>query len=101
MLQQIATIHEDVLVQDRRSGLSILAGQDLTRREQQVRSLVKAGWSDAQIADLLSLNPLTVRFHATNAMAKLGQSSRQVVADWPRRYRCAEHDKPAKHLRRR
>ena len=95
MLQGMTTMREDVFVQDRCSGLSILAGQDLTRREQQVWSLMTAGWSDAQIADLLTLNPLTVRFHITNAMAKLGQTRRQAVADWPRRSRFSEDNKPA------
>ncbi len=100
MLQQIATIHEDVRVQDRGSGLSVLTGQHLTRREQQVWSLMTAGWSDAQIADLLTLNPLTVRFHLTNAMAKLGQTSRQAVADWSRRSFFAEDDRSANAPRR-
>jgi len=95
MLQGMTTMREDVFVQDRCSGLSILAGQDLTRREQQVWSLMTAGWSDAQIADLLTLNPLTVRFHITNATAKLGQTRRQAVADWPRRSRLSEENKPA------
>jgi DNA-binding NarL/FixJ family response regulator len=39
-----------------------------------------AGWSDAQIADLLFLNSLTVRFHLTNAVAKLGAAYRHEAA---------------------
>jgi DNA-binding NarL/FixJ family response regulator len=75
MLQEIGTIRKEVLSPDRGCGLSILAGRELTHREQQVWSLMAAGWSDAQIAELLALNPLTVRFHATNAIAKLGPAS--------------------------
>ena len=87
MLQEITTIRKEVLSMDCGSGLSILAGQALTHREQQVWSLMTAGWSDAQIAELLTLNPLTVRFHGANAIAKLGQTPCREAANWPRRSR--------------
>jgi len=77
MLQEIAAIRERPLGLDHSADLSLLAGQELTPREYQVWSLMGAGWSDAQIADLLFLNPLTVRFHLANAIAKLGTASRR------------------------
>jgi len=80
MLQEITTVRDYALGSDRCTDLSILAGQELTPREYQVWSLMEAGWSHAQIADLLFLNPLTVRFHLTNAVAKLGAAARQEAA---------------------
>jgi len=61
-----------VLGPDPSGDLSSLAGEALNPREYQVWSLVSGGWSDTQIADLLFLNPLTVRFHLASAIAKLG-----------------------------
>jgi NarL family two-component system response regulator LiaR len=77
MLQEIAAVRDYPLGTDCCPDLSLLAGQELTHREYQVWSLMEAGWSDAQIADLLFLNPLTVRFHLTNAVAKLDAAARR------------------------
>jgi DNA-binding NarL/FixJ family response regulator len=80
MLQQITAVRNYPLGPNCCTELSILAGQELTPREYQVWSLMEAGWSDAQIADLLFLNSLTVRFHLANAVAKLGAAVRQEAA---------------------
>ena len=85
MLQAMTAVGEHTLSSDWCSDQSILAGQALTPREYQAWSLMTAGWSDAQIADLLFLNPLTVRFHLTNAIAKLGTASRREEAALARR----------------
>ena len=80
MLQEMTAVGEHTLSSDWCSDQSILAGQALTPREYQAWSLMTAGWSDAQIADLLFLNSLTVRFHLANAVAKLGAAVRQEAA---------------------
>ena len=85
MLQEMTAVGEHRLSSDWCSDQSILAGQALTPREYQAWSLMTAGWSDAQIADLLFLNPLTVRFHLTNAIAKLGAVPRREEAALARR----------------
>ena len=52
-----------------------------TSRERQVLSLLAAGATDEQIAELLDLSPATVQTHVRNAKAKLGARTRaQAVA---------------------
>ena len=80
MLEEVVSVHGCAFGPDRFSDPSSFVGQALTRREYQVWSLMTAGWSDAQIAGLLCLNPLTVRFHLTNAIAKLGTAYRHEAA---------------------
>lgn len=80
MLQEITAAHGYLLSPECSGGLSILAGQALTPREYQVWSLMTAGWSEAQIADLLFLNSSTVRFHLANVVAKLGTAYRHETA---------------------
>jgi DNA-binding NarL/FixJ family response regulator len=48
----------------------------LTEREREIVSLVATGMSNAEIADQLTLSPLTVKTHANHAMAKLGARDR-------------------------
>ena len=72
MLEEMTAVRDYVLGPDPTGNLSCLAGEALTPDEYQVWSLVSGGWSDAQIADLLFLNPVRVRFHLSNAIAKLG-----------------------------
>jgi DNA-binding NarL/FixJ family response regulator len=48
----------------------------LTERERQVVALVADGLSNAEIADQLTLSPLTVKTHANHAMTKLGARDR-------------------------
>jgi DNA-binding NarL/FixJ family response regulator len=43
----------------------------LTAREREVMILAAQGWSNAEIADHLTLSPLTVRTHIQRAMNKL------------------------------
>jgi DNA-binding NarL/FixJ family response regulator len=80
----------------------------LTDREREIVAFVATGMSNAEIAEHLTLSPLTVKTHANHAMTKLGARDRaQLVvlayqgglagaqsadvqpsrtpADWPRR----------------
>jgi DNA-binding NarL/FixJ family response regulator len=52
-----------------------LAGA-LTEREREIVTLVATGMSNAEIADQLTLSPLTVKTHANHAMTKLGARDR-------------------------
>ncbi|WSQ10632.1 response regulator transcription factor [Streptomyces sp. NBC_01231] len=49
---------------------------DLTVREREVMALVAEGLSNTEIADDLTLSPLTVRTHVHRAMTKLGARDR-------------------------
>jgi DNA-binding NarL/FixJ family response regulator len=48
----------------------------LTDREREIVALVATGMSNAEIAEQLSLSPLTVKTHANHAMTKLGARDR-------------------------
>jgi DNA-binding NarL/FixJ family response regulator len=48
----------------------------LTDREREIVALVATGMSNAEIADHLTLSPLTVKTHANHAMTKLGARDR-------------------------
>jgi DNA-binding NarL/FixJ family response regulator len=48
----------------------------LTEREREIVALVATGRSNAEIADHLTLSPLTVKTHANHAMTKLGARDR-------------------------
>jgi DNA-binding NarL/FixJ family response regulator len=48
----------------------------LTDREREIVALVATGMSNAEIAEYLSLSPLTVKTHANHAMTKLGARDR-------------------------
>jgi DNA-binding NarL/FixJ family response regulator len=50
--------------------------ETLTDREREVVRLIAEGMSNAEIADQLSLSPLTVKTHANHAMTKLGARDR-------------------------
>ncbi|SNQ45819.1 Two component transcriptional regulator, LuxR family (fragment) [Frankia canadensis] len=67
----------------------------LTDREREVTTVVADGMSNMEIADQLTLSPLTVKTHVNHAMTKLGARDRaQLVvlayqtgltrASWPR-----------------
>jgi DNA-binding CsgD family transcriptional regulator len=77
MLEQVTIVDEDRYTAEQRIGLSFLAGKPLTPREKEVWLLMAAGRSDAEIAEWLALNCLTVRFHLSNVLLKLGAISRQ------------------------
>jgi pimeloyl-ACP methyl ester carboxylesterase/DNA-binding CsgD family transcriptional regulator len=51
-------------------------GQDLTRRETEVLTLVASGLSDREIAERLVLSPHTVHRHVANVRTKLGLPTR-------------------------
>jgi len=94
MLREITFTQENNRTPDRWSGLSVLAGKDLTRREQEVWQLMAAGHNDAEIAERLALNPLTVRVHLSNVLDKLGAASRQEATALARRSHAAVDGKP-------
>jgi DNA-binding NarL/FixJ family response regulator len=48
----------------------------LTDREREVVALIGEGMSNTEIADQLSLSPLTVKTHANHAMTKVGARDR-------------------------
>jgi DNA-binding NarL/FixJ family response regulator len=48
----------------------------LTEREREVVALIGEGMSNTEIADQLSLSPLTVKTHANHAMTKVGARDR-------------------------
>jgi NarL family two-component system response regulator LiaR len=51
-------------------------GHDLTAREGEVLAWMAKGLSNTEIADQLVVSPVTVKFHVSNILAKLGVSSR-------------------------
>ena len=59
----------------REAAKSEALGKILSRREQQVLTLVLAGRTSREIADSIGLSPRTVEFHRANLMAKLGATN--------------------------
>jgi DNA-binding NarL/FixJ family response regulator len=60
----------------RRASLTARSGARLTDREWEVLELVGAGTSSAEIARRLGISEVTVRRHASSAVAKLGLPNR-------------------------
>jgi non-specific serine/threonine protein kinase len=58
-----------------------LAGEVLTRREQDVVRLLAAGYTDRQIASALGITPGTAAVHVHHVLRKLGLRSRWQVGD--------------------
>jgi len=53
-----------------------VGGVELTSREWEILTMLRANRTTTQIADALSLSPVTVRRHVSSAMAKLGVANR-------------------------
>lgn len=51
-------------------------GLEMTEREREVLALMVEGLSNNKIAERLTINPSTVKFHVSNILSKLGVSSR-------------------------
>lgn len=51
-------------------------GQDLTKREREVLSLMIEGFGNKQIAGKLGVSPSTIKSHVSNILSKLGAASR-------------------------
>jgi predicted ATPase/DNA-binding CsgD family transcriptional regulator len=60
----------------------VAAASVLTRREQEVVTLLARGASNRQIADALVIAERTAEMHVSNVLAKLGLTSRAQVAAW-------------------
>jgi len=58
--------------------------EQLTQREKDVLRLLMRGMGNAAIADILSIEAVTVAYHLSNVMAKLGVSSRAEAMAWLR-----------------
>jgi NarL family two-component system response regulator LiaR len=50
--------------------------ENLTPREQEVLTLMAKGLSNPEIAERLTVSPVTVKFHVSNILSKLGCASR-------------------------
>jgi DNA-binding CsgD family transcriptional regulator len=54
----------------------------LTPRERQVATLLAYGYTNAEIAERLTISVRTAEMHRANAMRKLGADSRADVVRW-------------------
>ena len=75
-------VHPEVPARPARSTAPVRFGRGgPTPREREVLTLLAAGATDEQIAEMLELSPATVQTHVRNAKAKLGARTRaQAVA---------------------
>jgi len=76
-MQDLNNAHRHSFAPDQGPGPWFLAQQELTAREREVWTLMVRGYSDTAIAQRLAVNNLTVRFHVSNLLVKLGASERQ------------------------
>jgi NarL family two-component system response regulator LiaR len=67
-------------------------GSDLIKRELQVLELVVKGFSNADIADQLSISMATIKFHLSNIFSKLGAKSRVEVVTIAMKHHLVEQD---------
>ena len=58
----------------------------LTEREIEVLRLLVRGWTNAAVAEALSVSERTVRFHVTNICSKLGVDTRNEAIAWAMRH---------------
>lgn len=54
-------------------------GVQLSRRESEILKMLGSGLTTVEVADMLSLSPVTVRRHISTGVAKLGVSDRQAA----------------------
>jgi non-specific serine/threonine protein kinase len=66
----------------------------LTRREQEVATLVARGMTNRQAAEQLLVAPRTIETHLEHIFAKLGVQTRAEVAAWAARKEAAQSDAP-------
>ena len=78
-----APLEPDVLLLEERPPSptpELLRGLGLTRRQAEVLALIAAGKSNREIAEALTISPLTAKKHAENIYAKLGTPGRAAAA---------------------
>ena len=68
-------------------------GDDLTKRERQVLTLIVEGMTNKEIAKQLSLSPGTVRVYVSNILAKLGVRNRTEAATLALKYNLVSEKK--------
>jgi DNA-binding NarL/FixJ family response regulator len=61
----------------RRSPISVSGVEVLTKRESQIRDLLRKRYSNKEIAMLLGICESTVKFHVSNVLAKLNATGRR------------------------
>src|SRR5205807_1628970 len=66
----------DYAVRARPAPATVCRIESLTEREREVLGLVAAGLSNAEIAERLTVSPLTAKTHVSRAMIKLGARDR-------------------------
>lgn len=57
-------------------------GLEMTEREREILALMVEGLSNNKIAERLTINPSTVKFHVSNVLSKLGVTSRTEAVAW-------------------
>lgn len=53
-----------------------VGGVELTARESEIMRMLRSGLTTAELSDILSLSPVTVRRHISTGVAKLGVADR-------------------------
>lgn len=70
------------------------AGEDLTRRELEILSLVSEGYSNSQLAKMLWVTEQTVKFHLSNIYRKLDVANRTEASRWAQLHGLLSTDNP-------
>jgi len=71
MQMELTVPHAETRTSDWTGDVAVLRGRELTPREWSVLQLESEGMSEAEIAEELGLNCLTVRVFGSNALMKL------------------------------
>jgi DNA-binding CsgD family transcriptional regulator len=72
--------HELIVLGARPRRYAVAGVEALTARERQASELAAGGFTNRQIATLMSVTPNTIEYHLTNAYRKLGVGSRLQLA---------------------
>ena len=80
MQMELTVPHSEIRTSDWPGDVSVLRGRELTSRERSVLQLEAEGMSEAEIAEQLGLNCLTVRVFGSNAHMKLSAARAPVAS---------------------